>query len=407
MKRFWSMVLALCLCLSCTVAAEDAPYYIYDTESGETAQTLLEDMAVVADPSALSVNAKSAVLMDMASGTVLFEQNSHEALPIASVTKVMTLLLVMEAIDGGNIALSDTVTASARAASMGGSQIWLEENEQMTVEELLKAAVIVSANDACAALAEHISGTIEAFVAQMNERAAQLGASNTHFVDCSGLDDTGVSSAHDLALMSRELMMKHPTIQNYTTVWMDSLRGGQSELVNTNRLVRFYNGATGLKTGTTAAAGCCLAATARRDGLPLCAVVLGAPSSNDRFTGARNLLDYGFASYALYTPPVESLSCDPIRVLHGTAQEVAITPPEVAGIPVEKAQVSKIEVRLDVAEDLEAPVEAGQTVGEVIVLAADKELMRVPLTAAQAVEKMTWTRAFARFFTALTAGIGG
>lgn len=404
MKRFVCMMLVLCLCFSCTVTAGEAPYFIYDTESGETAQTMLEDLAVVADPSALSVNAKSAVLMDMASGTVLFEQNSHEALPIASVTKVMTLLLVMEAIDSGCIALADTVTASTRAASMGGSQIWLEENEKMTVEELLKAAVIVSANDACAALAEHISGTIEAFVAQMNEKAAALGATDTHFVDCSGLDDTGVSSAHDLALMSRELMMKHPTIQNYTTVWMDSLRGGKSELVNTNRLVRFYNGATGLKTGTTAAAGCCLAATAERDGLPLCAVVLGAPSSNDRFTGARNLLDYGFASYALYTPPAEALVCEPIRVLHGTAQEVAVTPPVIAGMPVEKALLSQIAVRLEMAEDVEAPVEAGQTVGEVIVSTADSELMRVPLTAAAAVERMTWTRAFSRFLAALTVG---
>lgn len=405
MKRFWCVVLALCLCLSGTAAGEEAPYFIVDTESGETAQSMLEDMAVIADPSALSVNAKSAVLMDMASGTMLYEQNSHEALPIASVTKVMTLLLVMEAIDSGNIALTDTVTASARAASMGGSQIWLEENEQMTVEELLKAAVIVSANDACAALAEHICGTIEAFVARMNERAAALGAADTRFVDCSGLDDTGVSSAHDIALISRELMMNHPTIQNYTTVWMDSLRGGQSELVNTNRLVRFYNGATGLKTGTTAAAGCCLSATATRGDLPLCAVVLGSPSSNDRFTGARNLLDYGFATYALYTPPAEALECDPIKVLHGTQQTVEVTPPVTRGMPVEKGMLSEVTVRMEVAADLEAPVEAGQQVGQVIVSTADGELARYPLVAAGAVERLTWMRAFARFFAAMTAGV--
>ncbi len=404
MKRLMCAVAALMILLGTTVTAGEAPLYLYDTESEETVQTMLDELAVVAEPSALEVNAKAAVLMDMASGTVLFEQNSHEALPIASVTKVMTLLLVMEAVDSGRIALADTVTASARAASMGGSQIWLEENERMTVDELLKAAVIVSANDACAALAEHISGTIEAFVAQMNERAAALGATDTHFVDCSGLDDTGLSSAHDLALMSRELLMKHPTIREYTTVWMDSLRGGQSELVNTNRLVRFYNGATGLKTGTTAAAGCCLAATAERDGLPLCAVVLGAPSSNDRFNGARHLLDYGFASYAMYTPPAEALLCEPIAVLHGTKGEVTVAPPAVAGMPVEKGLLSDITVRTEVAQDVEAPVEKGQTLGEVIIATADRELLRVPLTAAHAVERMTVGKAFGRFFRAMTAG---
>ncbi len=404
MKRLICVTAALMLLLGTTVSAGEAPLYMYDTASEETAQVMLEELAVIADPSALEVNAKSAVLMDMASGTVLFEQNSRESLPIASVTKVMTLLLVMEAIDSGRIALTDTVTASSRAASMGGSQIWLEENEQMTVEELLKAAVIVSANDACAALAEHICGTIEAFVAQMNERAAALGAADTRFADCSGLDDTGASSAHDLALMSRELMMKHPSIQQYTTTWMDSLRGGQSELVNTNRLVRFYNGATGLKTGTTAAAGCCLAATAERDGLPLCAVVLGAPSSNDRFNGARNLLDYGFASYALYTPSPEAMQCEPIPVLHGVEEEVAIAVPRIDGMPVEKGMLADITVRLEAAKDVEAPVEKGQTLGEIVLCTAKEELLRVPLTAARAVERMTVTKAFVRFFTAMAAG---
>ena len=358
-----------------------------------------------AEVSALSVNAKSAVLMDMTGGAVLFEQNSHEALPIASVTKVMTLLLVMEAIDGGRLAYDEVVTASSRAASMGGSQIWLEENEQMTVEELLKAAVIVSANDACAALAEHLCGTLEAFVAAMNERAAALGATDTHFVDCSGLDDTGVSSAHDLALMSRELMLHHPDIQKYTTTWMDSLRGGQSELVNTNRLVRFYNGATGLKTGTTSAAGCCLAATAERDGLKLVSVVLGAPSSNDRFNGARNLLDYGFASYAQYVPPAESLVCEPVKVLHGTQQSVEAAPPVVSGISVLKTMLGDIQVRIECAADLEAPVEKGQTVGDVVIYTDAGELARTPLTAAYTVERMTFGRAFARFFGAMAVGI--
>lgn len=396
MKRLIVCVMVLCVCLSMTVSAQR----MVNTGDDDT------DAAIMAatGTSSLSVNAKSAVLMDLMSGAVLFEQNSHESLPIASVTKVMTLLLVMEAIDDGRLSYEETVTASARAASMGGSQIWLEENEQMTVEELLKAAVIVSANDACTALAEHLCGTLEAFVAAMNERAEQLGAVDTQFVDCSGLDDTGVSSAHDIALMSRELMTKHPDIKRYTTVWMDSLRGGQSELVNTNRLVRFYNGATGLKTGTTAAAGCCLSATAERDGLGLVSVVLGAPSSNDRFNGARNLLDYGFASYALYAPPAESLVCEPIKVLHGTQSAVEVMPPAVSGVSVPKTMLAQIKVRLEPAADLEAPVEAGQAVGDVVVYTDDRELARYPLTAAYEVPRLTFARALYRFFGAMTVG---
>lgn len=404
MKRMMGWVLALVLTLSLPVAAADAPSVIYDTESGETAQTIAELMPTATTATGLTVNAKSAVLMDMTSGTVLFEQNSREALPIASVTKVMTLLLVMEAIDDGRLAYGDVVTASAHAASMGGSQIWLEENEQMTVEELLKAAVIVSANDACAALAEHLYGTTDAFVQRMNQRAQELGATDTRFVDCSGLDDTGVSSAHDIALMSRELMMKHPDIQKYTTVWMDSLRDGKSELVNTNRLVRFYNGATGLKTGTTAAAGCCLSATAQRDGLSLCAVVLGASSSDDRFAGARHMLDYGFANYALFTPTAEQLTVPPVKVLHGTQPQVELMTSGVEGFPVEKAILSQIQVRAEAVADVQAPVEAGQTVGEVIVFTGDRELARYPIKAAAPVEAMTFGRAFYRFFAAATMG---
>lgn len=397
MKRVLACVMAMMLlCVPITARADR----IMDTEGGDAEAAIM----AATDASALSVNAKSAVLMDMTSGEVLFEQNSREALPIASVTKVMTLLLVMEAIDDGRLDYEETVTASSRAASMGGSQIWLEENEQMTVEELLKAAVIVSANDACAALAEHLCGTLEAFVASMNERAAELGATDTRFVDCSGLDDTGVSSAHDIALMSRELMTKHPDIQNYTTVWMDSLRGGESELVNTNRLVRFYNGATGLKTGTTAAAGCCLAATAQRDGLQLAAVVLGAPSSNDRFNGARNLLDYGFASYALYTPPAEAVVCEPIPVLHGTEPTVEVQCCEEIGLPVPKTVLSQIKTRAEFAQDLQAPVEQGQTVGEIVLYTDEGELARFPVTAIQAVGKMTFLRALYRFFGALSVG---
>ncbi len=405
MKRLVCGVMVLVMgMMSLRVSAAEAPSVIYDGDSGATAQMVAEYIPTAAQ-TALNIEAKSAVLMDMTSGQVLFEQNSRQPLPIASVTKVMTLLLVMEAIDNGALKYEDRITCSARAASMGGSQIWLEEHEQMSVEDLLKAAVIVSANDACAAFAEHLCGTLEAFVDKMNTRAAELGATDTKFVDCSGLDDTGMSSAHDIALISRELMMKHPDIQKYTTVWMDSLRGGQSELVNTNRLVRFYNGATGLKTGTTAAAGCCLAATATRNDMPLCAVVLGASSSDARFAGARHLLDYGFATYTLYIPPAEELAVPPVRVMHGTAPQVAVNMPQTVGFPVTRDQRAAAAVKVEIAENVQAPVEAGQMLGEAIVTVGDAELARFPLTASVAVEAMTFWRALTRFFGAMTAGV--
>ena len=252
--------------------AEEAPAVIVDIEGGETAEALMAEDAdevwepvgtVPADTAALDVGGKSAVLMEQSSGDILFEKNPHEKMPIASVTKVMTLLLVMEALDEGLITLDEPVTCSPTAASMGGSQIWLEVGEVMTVDELVKAAAVVSANDACAALAEHLSGSIEEFVARMNQRAAELGMNDTLFLDCSGLNDEAYSCAYDVAVMSRELM-KHPKITDYTTIWMDSLRGGTSQLVNTNKLVRHYAGATGLKTGTTSKAGHNLSATAER-----------------------------------------------------------------------------------------------------------------------------------------------
>lgn len=406
MKRLLLTVLAWCMLLSVTVSAEEMPSVMYDVQSGESQETI-DAMMTAADASALSVDAKSAILMDMASGTVLFEQNPHEPLPVASVTKVMTLLLVMEAVDDGRLSYTDKVTTSSRAASMGGSQIWLEEHEQMTVEELIKAAAVVSANDACAALAEHLCGTLEAFTANMNERAEELGAQNTRFADCSGLDDTGVSSAYDIALISRELMMNHPDITRFTTVWMDSLRNGASELVNTNRLIRFYNGATGLKTGTTGAAGYCLSATAQRDGLPLCAVVLGGTTTDARFGGARQLLDFGFANYMLYTPPAESFSCEPVKVLHGTSPTVALHAPDGKGMCVERSVGGSVTVKTVTAPDVEAPVEKGQLLGEVIVSAGETELARYPLTAAEAVDKMTVWEGFRRFLAAMTVGATG
>ena len=249
----------------------------------------------------LEIGAKSYILIDGLTGSVIAEKDADNKLPLASITKVMSLLLVMESISRGKLDFNTEVTASEHASSMGGSQIWLEEGETMTVDELLKAAVVASANDAMTALAEAVSGSEESFVAEMNARASELGMKNSHFVNCSGLDAEGhYSSARDIAIMSAELM-KHEEIKNYSTIWMDSLRDGKTELVNTNKLVRFYSGATGLKTGTTSSAGCCLAATAERDGLGLVAVVMGAKNSTERFNSARKLLDFGFANYKVVT----------------------------------------------------------------------------------------------------------
>ena len=255
----------------------------------------------------VDVKAKSAVLMDQSTGTVLMRMNENEKLYPASVTKIMSMLLVAEAIDSNTIRLTDAVTTSTNASKKGGSQIWLKEGETMTVDELLKATAVYSANDACTALGEYIAGSDEAFVTMMNDRAQELGMKNTHFDNCTGLDDTSathLTTAYDIALMSRELM-KHQFIQQYTKIWMDSLRDGKTELVNTNKLIRFYEGATGLKTGTTSKAGCCISATATRNGTSLIAVVMGADNSKDRFEGAKAMLNWGFANYETVTPEID------------------------------------------------------------------------------------------------------
>ena len=247
----------------------------------------------------ISFNAKSVILTEASTGKTLFESNSHESLPPASVTKIMTMLLIMEAIDRGEISYDTVVTASERAKSMGGSTIFLDTNEKMSVEDLLKGIAVASGNDACVAMAEHLCGSEEAFAAKMNERAAQLGMKDTHFVNCNGLDAPGhYTSAYDIALMSRELM-RHKDIFKFTTIWMDSLRGGKFSLANTNKLIRFYSGANGLKTGSTSVAGCCISAAAKRGEMQLIAVVLGAPTSKERFAAASNLLNYGFANYGV------------------------------------------------------------------------------------------------------------
>ena len=297
MKKLIAFILALCLISGICVSAKESVTVSSECDISDINIPFDSTSVNAAIGQTLDIKAKSVVLMEPNTGKVLYEANSDEKLPPASITKIMSLLLVMEAIDRGDITLETVVTASEHACSMGGSQIWLEPGETMTVNDLLKAAVIASANDACVALGETVAGSEEGFVALMNERANELGMTNTHFVNCTGLDAEGhLTTAYDVAVMSSALI-KHDLIKDYSTVWMDTLRDGKSELVNTNKLVRFYEGTTGLKTGTTSTAKYCLSATAERNGLELVAVVMAGESSNDRFGGAKKLLDYGFANY--------------------------------------------------------------------------------------------------------------
>lgn len=416
MNKFWKSSIAWLLCLvlalggSVVQAAEKAPEWMYEIESGEKVDKLIKEDEeawapvgpVPAEAAALEVGGKSAVLMDVAGGNILFEKNSHEKLPIASVTKIMTLLLVMEAIENGMITYDDNVTCSATAASMGGSQIWLEEGEVMTVRELLKAAAVVSANDACAALAEYVSGSIEGFVAQMNARAAELGMNDTKFLDCSGLSDDAYSSAHDVALMSRALI-QHKDITQFTTIWMDTLRDGKSQLVNTNKLVRHYAGATGLKTGTTQKAGHCLSATAERGGMGMIAVILGCTTTDERFGGARKMLDYGFANYAVYTPEVDPAQLRPVKVLHGLTAEVEtlLDPPQ--PLLIRKGQEKNVTTTMELAEDVEAPVIKGQLLGQLRLMLDGKQVAEYPIRAAEEVPRMTFSAALSQLLRALLA----
>lgn len=339
------------------------------------------------DPS-LTITAKSAILMERSTGTVLFEHDADKQMPPASITKVMTLLLVFEAMDAGKFTIETEIVASEHACSMGGSQIWLEPGEAFTVNELLKAAAISSANDACVALGEAVSGSEETFVELMNERAAELGMKNTVFKNCTGLDAEGhLSTARDIAIMSAELL-RHPKIKNYSTVWMDSLRGGKTELTNTNRLVRFYKGCTGLKTGSTDGAGCCLSASAERDGMELISVTLGSPNTDERFAAGRKLLDYGFANFALVkmTPPEEYLA--PIPVAHGTAETVQPICEEPAAFLLKKGQETGVEQSVYLPEKLEAPVKAGDVLGRVTVTLSGGEIGGYDIVAAEDVPRM-------------------
>ena len=345
----------------------------------------------------LTLDAPSALLMEKATGTVLFAKDEHTPREGASVTKVMTLLLTLEAIDSGALSYDDVVTGSAHAASMGGSQIWLKEGEQMRAEDLIKAVCVVSGNDAAVALGEHLAGSEEAFVERMNARAKELGMNDTHFLNCTGLPAEGhVTSAYDIALMSRELILHHPDIRRFTTIWMDSLRGGESLLVNTNKLVRFYPGATGLKTGSTSSAKYCISATAEKDGMELIAVVLGGSTSDKRFADAKTLLNYGFAAYTLL-PVVPESPLPAVPVTLGERRQVQAVLPQGSVLLLEKNRANALTQSLTLSEAVEAPVEQGDTLGSLDLFTADGTLLSsLPLLAGESVARLTWRQLFCR-----------
>ena len=354
---------------------------------GEENDSAPQENSLGVPEGSLNLNCKSAVLMEATTGTVLYAQNADEALPPASVTKVMTLLLVMEAIDAGTVRLDDTISISATAASMGGSQVFLKEGEEMNVEDLLKSVVIASANDAAVALAEHISGSVETFVAKMNAKAAELGMTSTKFENVTGLDDTAehhLTSARDIALMSCALVA-HPLVLQYSSIWMDTIRDGAFGLTNTNRLVRFYKGCTGLKTGSTSKAGFCISATAERDGLSLVCVIMGAESRDIRNAAATTLLDWGFANFALYK--AEAGTSEAVALKGSAKREISGLYPAFSCV-VRREELSKIEKKVTLSESITAPTPAGEKIGEVGFWCGPKQIGSVDICTGAEIERI-------------------
>ena len=350
-------------------------------------------VAVPAGAVEMDIPAKSALLMDVATGTVLYESNSHAALAPASVTKVMTMLLIMEAIDAGKIGWDDMVTASEAAAAKGGSQIYLKVGETMSVADMVKSIAVSSANDCACAMAEHIAGSESAFVDMMNARAKELGMADTRFVNCTGLDDDEnakdhLTSAYDIALMSRQLLKHHPDIKTYTTIWMDTVRDGAFGLSNTNKMVRFYAGCTGLKTGFTSAAGYCLSASAQRDGMELIAVVMGAKTSQERFAACKSMLDYGFANYALVTPELPENTQIPVKL--GKKETVTAVPYHRDAVLVDKGQRNDITTEITLEEQVAAPVSKGQRLGTLTVKCGQQVLSQIPLVAEDTIPRLSF-----------------
>lgn len=401
MKKIIAFMLSVCMLFGMTVSAKESVTVSSECDISDIDVPLDSTTVNAAIGQTLDIKAKSVVLMEPNTGKVLYESNSDEKLPPASITKIMSLLLVMEAIDRGDISLETVVTASEHACSMGGSQIWLEPGETMTVNDLLKAAVIASANDACVALGETVAGSEEGFVALMNERANELGMTNTHFVNCTGLDaEEHLTTAYDVALMSSALI-KHDLIKDYSTVWMETLRDGKSELVNTNKLVRFYEGTTGLKTGTTSTAKYCLSATAERNGVELVAVVMAGESSNDRFNGAKKLLDYGFANYNYSSIEAGIEENTELEVLKGTEKTVEIQPQGTLNVLLPKSASGKIERKTVLSENVTAPVKKGDILGTVTVTLDGEQLGEIPLVANEDVGRLTLGVTFAMILKGL------
>ncbi len=356
------------------------------------------------DSNSLKLESEAAVLIEQNTGKVLYNYNMHKKLRPASVTKIMTILLIMEAIDSGKIKYTDKVTCSENAASMGGSQIWLDTTEELTVDEMLKAICVVSANDCTVAMAEHLAGSEEAFVKQMNEKAKKLGMKDTTFKNSHGIDEDGhITSCYDIALMSRELMTKHPNVIKYTTIWMDSLRDGKSELVSTNKLIRNYSGATGLKTGSTSLALYNLSATATREGLSLIAVIMRAPTTAIRFSEAKKLLDYGFSTYQYKEFGKKGDKVDTLPVKKGIQTTVDLVLEKNAGCIIEKGQEKNVKQNISIQENLVAPIEKGQKLGEVSFTLNNKEIAKINIISKNKVEKQgTWnmiTNVLSHWFT--------
>lgn len=349
----------------------------------------------------VETSAKACLLMERETGTILYSENEHEELEPASVTKVMTMLLTVEALDNKSISMEDTVTASEYASSMGGSQIYLKEGEQMSVRDLLKSVAVASGNDAAVALAEYIAGSEAAFVERMNARAQELGMKNTHFSNCNGLPAEGhYSSAYDIALMSRELL-SHDTIREFVGIWMDTIRDGTFQLSNTNKLIYYYDGATGLKTGSTNAAGCCISASAMRDGMELIAVVLGSDTSALRFSTAKNLLNYGFGGYLLTDISPETLPEVPVTLGKVKCVPVRTEGEEPCRLVIQRSQQDKITTRCEVEESVPAPVAAGDRLGTLSVAVEGKLVKQIPLTAAASVDKLNFYSVLGQFLRIL------
>ena len=387
MKRLIAFIICIAIMVVPVSAAVSMEYNATDLDV-PLEKDSVQTSATVGAP---DIKAQAAILMEVQTGQILWENNSDEQLAPASITKIMALLLVMEAINDGSLTLDTVIAASEHACSMGGSQIWLEPGEQMTVDELLRAAVIASANDATVALGEQLAGSEEGFVALMNERAKELGMNNTNFINCTGLDAEGhLTTAHDVAIMSRELI-KHDLIKQYSTVWMDSLRSGESELVNTNKLVRFYEGCTGLKTGTTSTAGYCLSATAERDGMELVAVVMNGETSSDRFEGAKKLLNYGYANYSFSEIEADLGDKSTIKVNKGVADSIALQTTEKLKLLLPKTAKGEITETITLPESIDAPVKKGDKIGTVTFVSGDETLGAVDIVAKEDVDRLNIT----------------